>query len=150
VTSTSTMTTKYWVAAIAALAALGIATASAQSLKIRQRMASEAADLVKDADRTNSVCGTSLTVKFDWGGAPGDDLLKYSPQSYCSAALDGIQRVCGDAAGKDAVKQKIKNVTCSFGASRTIALKDGAVDYKINFNSVNDADFVFEYLQNYL
>jgi hypothetical protein len=144
------MTATYWGAAIAALAVIGIAAASAQSLKIRQRMASEAADLVKDVDYTNSVCGTALAVKFDWANAPAENLLKYSPEGYCNAALEGIQRVCGDALGKDAVRQKIKSVTCGFGASRTILLKDGAIDYKINFDSVNDADFVFEYLQNNL
>ena len=148
--STSATTAKYCVATIAALAVIGMAAASAQSLKLRQRMTSEAADLVKDVDYTNKVCGTSMAVKFDWAAAPGDNLLKYSPQSYCKAALEGIERVCGDAAGKDAVRQKIKSVTCGFGASRTISLKEGAVDYKINFNSVNDADFVFEYLENNL
>jgi hypothetical protein len=144
------MKSVYWVAAIAMLVVLGMAAAGAQSLKIRQRMASQAADLVKDADYTNKACGTTLAVKFDWAGAPEQDLLKYSPEGYCSAALEGIQRVCGDAIGKDAVKQKIKSVTCGFGASRTIALKDGVVDYKINFNSYNDADFVYEYLQEQL
>jgi hypothetical protein len=150
VKSTSTMTAKYWVATIAALAVIGTAAAGAQSFKIRQRMASEAADLVKDVDYTNSVCGTALAVKFDWASAPAEDLLKYSPEGYCNAALEGIQRVCGDTVGKDAVRQKIKSVTCGFSASRAIVLKDGTVDYKINFNSVNDADFVFEYLQNNL
>ena len=37
-----------------------------------------------------------------------------------------------------------------FGAERSISLKDGALDYKINFTSVNDDDFVFEFLQNNL
>jgi hypothetical protein len=34
---------------------------------------------------------------------------------------------------------------------RSVALKDGAIDYKINYRqSSNDADYVFEYLQNNL
>ena len=144
----STMTATCWTATFAVLAAIGIAGAGAQSLKIRQRMLSETADLVKDADYTNTVCGTALAAKFDWSGAPAEDLLKYSPESFCNAALEGIQRVCSDAIGKDAVRQKIKSVTCGFGTSRAILLKDGAIDCKINFNSTNDADFVFEYLQN--
>ena len=62
-----------------------------------------------------------------------------------------MRQVCEQSqVGKDTVKQKIKTFTCGFGPQRTIALKDGAVDYKINFNSSNDGDFVFEYLQNNL
>jgi hypothetical protein len=52
--------------------------------------------------------------------------------------------------GQDAVKQKIKSITCGFGPERSIALKDGAIDYKIRFRSGNDADYVFEFLQNNL
>jgi hypothetical protein len=135
---------------LAALIVLGTVAADAQSLKVRQRMASEAADLVKDAEYTNQVCETSLAVKFDWSGAPEQDLIGYSPEGYCNAALQGIQRVCGDAIGKDAVKKGIKSVTCGFAAKRAIEIKDGVVDYKINFNSANDTDFVYEYLQNKL
>jgi hypothetical protein len=29
-------------------------------------------------------------------------------------------------------------------------LKDGTIDYEVNFNSSNDVDYVFEYLQNNL
>jgi len=140
----------HWLAAFTALVVMGVAAAGAQSLQIRQRMAAQEADLVKDVDYTNSSCGTKLAVKFNWAGAPSDDLLKYSPESFCNAALEGIQRVCRDEAGKDAVKQKVKTVTCGFGGSRAITLKNGTVDYKINFSSSNDADFVFEYLQNNL
>jgi hypothetical protein len=134
--------------AMAALALL--AAAHAQSPNLRQRMASEAADLIKDVKLTNKTCLSSLTATFDWSAAPIDELTKFSPESYCNAALEGIQRVCSDQLGKDAIKKQIKNVTCGFAASRQIELKDGTLDYKINFSSVNDADYVFEYLQNQL
>jgi hypothetical protein len=61
-----------------------------------------------------------------------------------------MRRVCGNAMGKDAVKEKIRSVTCGFGSERSITLKDGTIDYKIQFRSANDADYVFEYLQNNL
>jgi len=61
-----------------------------------------------------------------------------------------MRRVCDSPAGKEAAKQKIKSLTCSFGPQRTVVLKDGAIDYEVNFNSSNDADYVFEYLQNNL
>jgi hypothetical protein len=41
-------------------------------------------------------------------------------------------------------------MSCGFGPARSIALKDGALDYKINFDSANDSDYVYEFLQNNL
>ena len=136
--------------AAAALVVL-VAAAHAQSPKIHERMALETTELNKDVKLTNKTCQSSLTATFDWSAVPSaEELAKYSPEGYCSAALEGIQRVCSDELGKDAVRKQIKKVTCGFATSRQIELKDGTLDYKINFNSVNDADYVFEYLQNQL
>jgi hypothetical protein len=136
--------------AAAALVALVVA-AQAQSPDIQQRMASETADLIKDANQTNKTCQSSLTATFDWSAAPAaDELTQYSPEGYCNAALEGIQRVCSDELGKKAIRKQVKKVTCGFASARQIELKNGTLDYKINFNSANDADFVFEYLQNQL
>jgi hypothetical protein len=143
------MKAAYWIGTMAALTVLA-ADACAQSPKLRQRMASEETQLVKDAGHTNQVCGTAMKVTFDWAAVPESDLSKYSPQGYCNAALEGIQQVCGDPSGKDAVREKIKRVTCGFGASREIALKNGVLSYKINFRSSNDTAFVYEYLENEL
>ena len=135
---------------LAAAAALVTTAVHAQSVKLRQRMVSEAAELIKHADRTNQECGSSVTVTFDWTGVPEEDLPKYSVSGYCDGALGGLRRVCEKPLGKDAVKEKIKSVTCGFGAAREISLKDGALSYKINFSSSNDGDFVYEYLGNAL
>ena len=133
------------------VAIAGLSTAAdAQSPKVVQRMALEAADLLKDVDYTNQICEATLTATFDWGGAPEDDLFKYSPEGYCNAALRAIQQVCRDPAGKTYVKRQIKSLTCDFGATRSIALKDGVIDYKINFSSANDIEFVYEFLENKL
>ena len=139
-----------WIGIIAALAVLSPAAASSEPLTPRERMTSQEVRLIRDANSTNKVCETSLEVKFNWEGVREDELLKYSAEGRCDAALEGIRRVCGDPSGKDAVKEKIKSVTCGFGASREIALKDGVVSYKINFNSTNDSDFVYEALENAL
>jgi hypothetical protein len=106
--------------------------------------------LAKNVERTNKKCGSGFAVKFDWTGIPANALNEFSAAGYCDAALEGIRRVCAEALGKDAVKQKIKSMTCGFGGERTISLKDGSLAYTINFNSANDADFVYAYLQNSL
>jgi hypothetical protein len=108
------------------------------------------AALAKNVERTNEKCGSDFTVKFDWTGLPAGALKEFSAAGYCDAALEGIRRVCEDALGKDPVKRKIKSMICGFGGERSISLKDGSLAYTINFNSTNDADFVYAYLQNNL
>ena len=126
--------------------------ANAQSLKDKEYFASQEKYLAEKVPYVTQKCETNIAVKLDWSTPPtADERRTYSAYGYCEAVLDAVRRVCeGSAAGKDAVKQKIKSVTCGFGPQRSIALKDGAIDYKINYNSTNDADYVFEYLQNNL
>jgi hypothetical protein len=88
-------------------------------------------------------------VKFDWAAAPNADLEHYSAEGYCNSPLSAVRSICNDVA-KEPVKEKIKRPTCGFAGKRTIALKNGALDYKINFSSFNDDDFVVEYLRNNL
>ena len=76
--------------------------------------------------------------------------MTYGAENHCDRALVGIARVCADAAGKGAVKKQIKSVVCGFAGERSVSLKNGALDYKIDFKSFNDGIRVFEYLQNNL
>jgi hypothetical protein len=124
--------------------------ATAAKTREKQIQPEQEAVLAKNVERTTEKCGSGLTVKFDWTGVPAGALKEFSASGYCDAALEGIRRVCDDAPGRDAVKQKIKSMTCGFGGERSISLKDGSLAYTINFNSANDADFVYAYLQNNL
>jgi hypothetical protein len=134
---------------ILALAAVSVASADAQSLKIRQRMQAPEEELVADVESTNKACGTTIPVN-DWAGPPEDSLEAFSSEGYCDAALSSIRRICGDDMGKKAVIAKIKSMTCAPGPARSIAFKDGALDYQINFDFSNDSDPVYEFLQNSL
>jgi hypothetical protein len=134
----------------AALFLLGAATAFSQQLTLQQRTANEEKRLIEYIDSTNKVCGTALEAKLDWTGIKEDDLRARSPSGYCGSALEAIGKVCGDPAGKDAVKEKITSLVCSFGSSRQISLKNGTVHYQIYFEAVNSADFVYESLENAL
>ena len=136
--------------ALMAMLALAAAGANAQSQKIRQVQARQEAELAKDVERTNKTCASGLEVKFDWRAVPADALEKFSAEGYCDALLEGVRRICVDQPGRNAVKEQIKRIVCGFGSERAISLKDGALDYKINFNSVNDSDFVYAYLTNNL
>jgi hypothetical protein len=124
--------------------------AAATATREKQIQPEQEAELARNVEHTTKKCGSGFAVKFDWTGVPTDALKEFSASGYCDAALQGIRRVCEDALGKDAVKQKIKSMTCGFGGERSISLKDGSLTYTINFNSANDADFVYAYLQNNL
>ncbi len=135
---------------LAAAAALLAGAAQAESPKIEARKASESAKLAQEVKSTNTECGSSIKAAFEWKGVQEADLSTYSASGWCEAALDAIRRVFADSPGRDAVKEKIKSVTCGFGPDRAVSLKDGTVHYKISFKSTNDADFIFESLENAL
>jgi hypothetical protein len=122
-----------------------------QSLRIRQLEAHGQERLVGHADSTTKICDTNLTARLDWSNVSTADISMWDLEGYCnSSALGGIRRVCADKVGKDAVKMRLKRVTCGFAAQPAISLgDDGTLTYKINFHSA-DIDFVFEYLQNHL
>lgn len=144
------MKTSSILSAAVLLAIFGATAVNAQSLKIRERQADEETSIKDRVDHTNKTCETSITFQFNWKDAPEAQLSEYSSSSYCDGALGGIRRVCETPLGKEAVKQKIKSVTCGFGGERAITLKDGAIDYKINFSSSNDNDFVEAFLKDNL
>jgi hypothetical protein len=144
--------------AIVALGILAIPAAHSQSPDFRARMASEEAKLVKEAGWANQACGSALTAKFDWTGVKEADFAAASSTAgesvarVCGVALSAVQKVCDDPSGKEAVKEKIKSLTCSFGKTREITLKNGKLSYKIemiNFQSVKYLE-VYEYLENEL
>jgi hypothetical protein len=124
--------------------------AAAAAAKEKRIQPEQEAALAKNVERTNKICGSGISVKLDWTAVPAGALKEFSAAGYCDAALEGIRRVCDDALGKDAVKQKIRSMICSFGGERSISLKEGSLAYTINFNSANDADFVYAYLQSNL
>lgn len=124
--------------------------ARAESEKLRQFKAWAEEFLAHDLQRLNETCASSITVKYDWSDFPEANLLTYGSESHCSRALDGIERVCVDRAGKEAVRKQIATVICGFSPQRLVSLKDKVLRYKIDFKSNNDALTVVEYLQNNL
>jgi hypothetical protein len=99
------------------VAAIGVASADAQSLKIRQWMLDQEQELLHDVKSTNRGCDANFDIKFDWAGAPEDKLANFSEEAYCDAALTAIRRICSVAMGKKALMEKVKSVICGFGPS---------------------------------
>lgn len=134
----------------ALLAATGAVGVYADSSDVEVRKKQQEIELIAHAKQTNTECGIDIPITFDWTNVPTDRIEAFSPSAYCDNMLYSVRRICGDADGKAAVKQQIKSVSCGFGAERTMSFKDGKLDYKIQFDSFNDADFAYEYLVNHL
>jgi hypothetical protein len=133
------------------IAAMCSTVVYAQSLKDKEYFANQEKRLAAEVPYVDKKCDTKIAVKFDWSNPPkAEERTVYSAYGYCQAVLDAMRRVCDSQAGKDAVREKIKSLTCGFGPQRKIALQAGAIDYTINYSSANDVDFVFTYLQNNL
>jgi len=132
------------------LASAAVTSVDAQSLKVRERMLDQEQELIHDAKSAQRECEANFPIGFDWTGAPEDKLASFSQEAYCDAALMALRRVCVDKLGKKAVQDKIKKVTCGFGAERSVSLKDGTLEYKMSYPSTDNADFVYKFLENNL
>jgi len=107
--------------------------------------------LDNDLVQTNQKCGSSITVMFDWTGMAAPAIKDGSPSNYCGHALDVVQRVCADRAGREAVANKIQRIVCGYAVKRSISLEDGVLVFKSDFQASEDRrTFIFEYLQNAL
>jgi hypothetical protein len=117
-----------------------------EKMKVQERLAAA----VKE---TNARCGSDIAGRLDWGDQLSKpDLEPAAISRRCDNAFTQIQRVCQDKAGKDAVRRQIASLTCGFAAKDSVALKDGAIDYRINLEtSLFDLkDLVFQFLQEHL
>jgi hypothetical protein len=107
--------------------------------------------LANDVLRTNRTCGSSITAEFDWTGVPAQAMKDGTPSNYCGHALDAVERVCADGAGREAVARRIKRIVCGHAAEQFILLEDGVLIFKSNLRTwENRRTLVFEYLQNAL
>ncbi|GLX64158.1 hypothetical protein KMU_21990 [Proteus vulgaris] len=99
----------------------------------------------------NKSCDTNIKVVFDWSAFTADDLKKIGVDSYCSEGLKGVINTCESSKiAQETVKEKIQNITCSKATPRSIELKEGTLNFGIDFNAANDAKAVQEHLMNNL
>ena len=103
--------------AVASLLFTGVAAVGAQSLEIRNRLASEEAELATKAALTSKTCGIDLKTTIEVGTFDPDEFMQKSTVSWCSAALDAMENICSASAiGKEAIGKSVKSLTCSGAA----------------------------------
>ena len=79
----------------------------AQSLETRKIRADQEAALGGQVTLTNTKCGTSLTARIDWNTFDEAEVLTKRVMSWCQAALDAVEDICGDALGKTTDQNKL-------------------------------------------
>ena len=120
------------------------------TIAVRDAMESDDERLEPYLRATNEQCGSNLTARYDRTGMPLDRLKDGYASSHCERAIEGIQRVCQDAPGRNAVAKQVKTLVCHYKVPRSVELKDGVLNYYMDFTSFNDAITIFEYLQEKL
>lgn len=121
-----------------------------RTIAVRNTMESDDERLKPYLRATNEKCGSNLTARYDRTGMPLNRLKDGYASSHCERAIEGIQRVCQDAAGRNAVAKQVKTVVCRYKVPRSVDLTDGVLNYYMDFTSFNDAITIFEYLQEKL
>ncbi|WP_193015903.1 hypothetical protein [Proteus sp. FME41] len=99
----------------------------------------------------NKSCDSAIKVAFDWSAFSADDLKTAGIDGYCSEGLKGVINTCESSKiAQETVKEKVQNITCSKATPRSIELKEGTLNFGIDFNASNDAKAVQEHLMNNL
>ena len=139
---------------VASLMFAGVAAVvGAQSLEIRNRLASEEAELATKAALTNKTCGIELKTNIEAGTFDADEFLQKSPTSWCTAALDAMENICtASAIGKEAIAKSVKSLTCSGAPQVTVELSNGNLKYAFPFSSASNQNMqtIRTYLEKHL
>ena len=103
----------------------------------------------ESAQRTAAACGIPLQASIDWKTFRSADLEKYSASSYCDWPLFKLYWSCQKPEKKAAAAQKIKRVVCRFGGpgKRALSIRDGTMEYVVDWTSGNDDDFGEKWLK---
>ncbi len=99
----------------------------------------------------NKSCDANIKVAFDWSAFTAEELKTTGIDGYCSEGLKGVINTCESSKiAQETVKEKIQNITCSKASPRSIELKDGTLNFGIDFNAANDANAIQTHLMNNL
>ena len=121
----------------------------AQSLETRKMRAEQEAALGAQVALTNKKCGTNITARIDWTTFDEAEVLTKRVTSWCQAALDAVEDLCGDALGKEALT-KVKSITCAGAATPAAALKDGELTFSFSLTPNQNKLLVRTYLEKNL
>lgn len=141
-----------------ALAAILAATSGAQALTIAEQRAydnwvNELSSSSSEVAAAQKACGVNLPVKLDPALAAPFIAEQKHAGSFCDDAFYAFVVLCGDAAGKNAIAQKVRSVSCTLNASKnglSTSLVNGELQVSFGVDTINIHDGVKKYLENNL
>lgn len=129
---------------------LAAAPAAAQSLEVKKMRVQQEADLSTALALTNKRCGLDLKAGYDWKSFDEAEVAKKNVAPYCAAALDAIEDLCGDQLGKDALKDKVKTLSCAGAKEPGAALSEGTLTFSFSLTPNQNKLLVRSFLEKNL
>src|SRR4051794_7303686 len=122
-----------------------------ESLQMKEIYKKENAAFEKVLQATKEKCASpALTASIDWSTFKLEEIEHYSAATFCNAALEALQDVCGKQEGKEAVQAKVKNLSCKFGSKRDLSLGVGSLAYTMVWGYGPDKHYLYENLMKLL
>ena len=127
------------------------ASASAQSIKFKDMVASDKEKVASLAKEANQACGTQIAFAVDYPSYSNifDDDNNQRPWAYLANVTDAFKSVCRTDAGKQAIREKIKSVSVANASDESETLTNGTFRYTVPYSGHAPATVV-KWLQSNL
>lgn len=97
------------------------------------------AEVLKDM---NTTCGTQVSASIDWSSVNDEQLKDLSISGYCESPLTALKSLCAVSnIAKQTVKEKVKDVSCRFGAAVEPKLEASRVIWTTHKDASNQEQF---------
>lgn len=125
--------------------------ASAQSIKMKDMIASDKEKVASLAKEANQACGTQIAFAVDYPSYSRlfDDDNNQRPWAYLANVTDAFKSVCRTDAGKAGIREKIKSVSVSNASAESESLANGSFRYTVPYSGHSPATIV-QWLQSNL
>ena len=133
------------------VAACTFGPASAQSIKMKDMIATDKEKVASLAKEANQACGTQIAFAVDYPSYSRlfDDDNNQRPWAYLANVTDAFKSVCRTDAGKQAIRDKIKSVSVANASAESESLSNGSFRYTVPYSGHSPATVV-EWLKSNL
>jgi hypothetical protein len=132
-------------------------TAHALTLKEKQQLATWQESLNKPGEGYGQLfkdkCGYDLPISIDEKMTTPFIAARANAASYCDSVREAIADMCSDNIAKDAIKSKVKKLSCTSGAKdddANLKLNNGTLTFAVGHNASNIGDKVKKFLEDNL
>lgn len=137
--------------ALLSVAALTALPATAQSLKMKDLMASDKEKVASLGREANQACGSKITFAVNYSSYSHvlEDDNNQRPWAYLANVTDAFKSLCRTEAGKQAIQGKIKSVSVANASAESESLENGTFRYAVPYSGHSPAT-VIEWLKSNL